>query len=132
MCYPVLSVLSSIIIQYYYPGYRVETANRFMSLSSRPVTVPAVARWVISYFLVLVRVIGNTVAKVGYIILFSTSLEIQSSGELYHTFSTSLEILLQRWVYKLSFASFEKRAIAKLQMLFHVTQCCSQFSGQII
>merc|ERR1719460_1428785 len=25
-------------------GYRVETANRFMSLSSRPVTVPAVAR----------------------------------------------------------------------------------------
>ena len=28
------------------PGYRVETANRFMSLSSRPVTVPAVHRYV--------------------------------------------------------------------------------------
>ena len=28
-----------------YVGYRVETANRFMSLSSRPVTVPAVHRW---------------------------------------------------------------------------------------
>ena len=35
-------------------------------------------------------------------------------------------------LYKLSFASFEKRSIAKLQMLFHVTQCCSQFSGRIM
>ena len=34
-----------IFFSFLYVGYRVETANRFMSLSSRPVTVPAVHRW---------------------------------------------------------------------------------------